>query len=108
HLLADVPDEGVADPDVRHRANQRTSGRPDRQAEYRDEEDQAEQQSPEAAAECSGSPRVAQLASFRLLLAHLPADDGRVKDLDELLTLQIGQRVERVLRAVGGLELPDS
>src|SRR5579871_4279151 len=51
YLLANVADERVADPDVGHRADQRPSRRADGQPEDRNEEDQAEQQSPETAAQ---------------------------------------------------------
>ena len=50
---------------------------------------------------------VSRFAGLRLVLADFPADHGRVEYLDELLALQVGQSVERLLGAVRGLELPD-
>src|SRR5262245_45737914 len=107
-LLADALDEVLVDADVGQRARQGPGRGADGQAQQRDEEDQAEQEAPEGAAERPGPGEVVEVAGLRLLLALGPAHDRRVLHLDELLALQLLQRAEGVLGALGRVELPDS
>ena len=84
-LVAHLVDEPVVDADVGEGPGQRTGRGPDGGTEQRDEEDQAEQQTPEGSTEGAGLGRRCQLLGLGLLLALLPRDGGGVVERDDVL-----------------------
>ena len=94
HLL----DELVVDAIVAERTAQGAAGCADGQAQPGREEQQADQHTPEGAAQGAGPYQADRLLD--LDLAVLPAhDDGGVGKADELQLLQPGQFVAHLLRA---------
>src|SRR6266516_5510379 len=101
NLRTHLVDEALVDPIVSKVPHQGTDRGAHRQAEKRDKEQQAEQKSPERTTQCADPGHTSKLLSLRFTGSNRPGDDGPIFNLDQLLLLQVLQRIQHRLGALG-------
>src|SRR5206468_10087583 len=96
-LRPHLVDKALVDPIVSKVSHQSAHCSADRQAEERDKEQQAKQKSPERTTQCADSGHAGKLLGLGFLRSLRPGDDGSIFNLDQLLLLQVLQRIQHRL-----------